>query len=83
MNSSGVTGARGGRQCPLQTHKRRPTAIVSYPPIPFGSVMNNENTDPLHWWQKPFANVQTNLQEIDATMDVEKALRCNRSSWRQ
>ena len=44
------------------------------PPIPFGSVMNNENTDQLHWWQKPFANVQTNLQEIDATMDVEKAL---------
>ena len=36
--------------------------------------MSNENTDQLHWWQKPFANVQTNLQEIDATMDVEKAL---------
>ena len=27
-----------------------------------------------HWWQQPFANVQTNLQEIDATMDVEQAL---------
>ena len=36
--------------------------------------MSTENTAQLHWWQKPFANVQTNLQEIDATMDVEKAL---------
>lgn len=36
--------------------------------------MSTTKSAQLHWWQKPFANVQTNLQEIDATMDVEKAL---------
>lgn len=27
-----------------------------------------------HWWQRPFSVFQTNLQDIDATMDVEAAL---------
>lgn len=26
------------------------------------------------WWTRPYSNVQTNIQEIDATMDVEQAL---------
>lgn len=26
------------------------------------------------WWSQPFSNIQTNIQEIDATMDVEKTL---------
>lgn len=26
------------------------------------------------WWSKPFSNIQTNLQEIDATMNVEETL---------
>ncbi|MEB5967384.1 alpha-amylase family protein [Comamonas testosteroni] len=26
------------------------------------------------WWNKPYSNVQTNIQEIDATMDVERVL---------
>ena len=50
------------------------TATVSHPPIPFGFRHEQRHPTQLHWWQKPFANVQTNLQEIDATMDVEKAL---------
>lgn len=26
------------------------------------------------WWNEPYSNVQTNIQEIDATMDVERVL---------
>src|SRR5690349_8703867 len=26
------------------------------------------------WWNGPYSNVQTNIQEIDATMDVERVL---------
>ncbi|KPH04779.1 beta-galactosidase trimerization domain-containing protein [Rhizobium acidisoli] len=26
------------------------------------------------WWTRPFSNIQTNIQEIDATMDVDRVL---------
>lgn len=36
--------------------------------------MQNRNMHSQKWWSTPFSNIQTNIQEIDATMDVEKAL---------
>lgn len=38
-------------------------------------MANKETVEPTKgWWNEPYSNIQTNIQEIDATMDVEQVL---------
>ena len=38
-------------------------------------MSKSEAPDVTHgWWNQPYSNIQTNIQEIDATMDVEQVL---------
>lgn len=62
------------RLCRLQLAPNVPGKTSMPPDTVLDHTADHANPIFERWWRRPFSVFQTNLQEIDATMDVEQAL---------